>query len=679
MNTSTRVLSTLFNRLTLLLFTLVAFALRVWALDAKGLSYDEAATALMARATPLEIIQFHWHASFEHPPFWQLLMHFWSNMAGQREFALRLLPALAGTLLVPLIWQLVKRLEIGFTPQSPISNLQLLPSLTTLLVLTSPVLLLYSQEARMYTIVVALALTSLVAGQQWLIKPTRRGLLVFLLINWAMLGFHYYSVLLLTGEFLAFGLITLRQPIVAKRLGLFLLGMGLTVLPLLLWMAFAPGFRITAQIVLQGVGGGQPSLWPFLDGLWRDFSFGAIRWQPAQATLGYLLLPLALIGLAYSLFLAGRRAPNAPSAFPTPRPALANPWVWLPLFVVLTPILFSALLFRTLATRYILFVMPLLYLLIAVGITWLWQRQRWLGIAALGLVGFVAVVGIRYYFNPYQKSEYRQMAAFLTRHIVTDEAVLLEAPRQHLLAKYYLPTTLPIYTAPTVVLPAYWPISAPPVVPEQMDGQLQSALRKHSGLWLVLTAEDEVDPGEFVSKYLTAIAYKEDCQAWLDVQLCYFASTHFGHLNVTTKMAALWSNELALESAHVMVTRAGISGLQTLLAQLDWRAAVKPTVDYRVTLRLVDADNHVVSQRDDYPIGPLLPPSTWNAGDEKPGFMALPIPATLTAGVYRLTVDLYDPATTTLLTYTQGATASSAPLVLALVEIGDTIVVRKPE
>lgn len=687
--TTSRVLSTAPQRLTLILFTLLAFALRVWALDAKGLSYDEAATALMARATPLEIIQFHWHASFEHPPFWQLLMHFWSNIAGQSEFALRLLPVLAGTLLIPLIWQLVRQLAISDWRSAINSDLPRLPLFSTLLVLSSPVLLLYSQEARMYTVVVALALASLVAGQQLLVKPTPRMLVIFLLINWAMLGFHYYSVLLLAGEFIAFGYVVVRQSNLTKRLWLWWFNaMLLAGLPLLFWMAFSPGFHITAQIVLQGAGGEQPGLRTFLDGLWRDLSFGAIRWQPTQAALGYLLVPLGLIGVGYILFLASQGGSRAHSrtlplaegfARRTSHPRLSNPWALLPLFVVLTPILFSMLLFRNLATRYILFVTPLLYVLIAVGIAWLGQRQRWLGIGSLLVAGVVAAAGVTYYFTAYQKSEYRQMAAFLTSHMTEGDAVLLEAPRQHLLAKYYLPATVPLYTAPAVVLPAYWPISAPPVVPEKMDGQLQNVLHKHPGLWLVLTAEDEVDPGEFVAKYLTAVAYKEDCQAWLDVQLCYFASPHFVHSNVAEKLDALWKNELLLQSANVILTKAGLSGLQTLLTQLNWRAAAKPTVDYRVTLRLLDANGNVVSQRDDYPIGPLLPPSTWNAGDEKPGFMTLPLPAMLTTGVYRLTANLYDPATTPLLTYARGtASTSTAPLVLALVEIGDTIVVRKP-
>ncbi len=54
--------------------TLAAFALRIWRLDAKGLGYDEAATAIMARAPIADIISFHWEAAFEHLPLWVLLM-----------------------------------------------------------------------------------------------------------------------------------------------------------------------------------------------------------------------------------------------------------------------------------------------------------------------------------------------------------------------------------------------------------------------------------------------------------------------------------------------------------------------------------------------------------------------------------------------------------------------------
>ena len=138
--------------LVLLLLVLGGLVVRLWALGGKGLAYDEAATALMARATPGEILYFHWDAAFEHPPFWQLTMFLWSRLAGQSEFALRFLPALMGALAVPATWLWVRLMWPGA------AGLRLLAAG---LVATSPILVLYSQEARMYTVVLVLALLSL--------------------------------------------------------------------------------------------------------------------------------------------------------------------------------------------------------------------------------------------------------------------------------------------------------------------------------------------------------------------------------------------------------------------------------------------------------------------------------------------------------------------------------------
>jgi len=90
------------------LLTLLSFSARLWDIGGKGLWYDEASTALMARAGVAEIVQFHWRSAFEHSPLWVLLMYFWSMMWGQSEFALRLPAAFAGALLVPLMWQNLK-------------------------------------------------------------------------------------------------------------------------------------------------------------------------------------------------------------------------------------------------------------------------------------------------------------------------------------------------------------------------------------------------------------------------------------------------------------------------------------------------------------------------------------------------------------------------------------------
>jgi hypothetical protein len=644
------------HRFALLLLLLSAFALRLRALDAKGLAYDEAATALMARATPAAIIDFHWRAAFEHPPLWQLIMHYWSLGFGQSEFALRLLSVFAGVVALPLVWQLACRL--GLASWTALT--------AVLLTATAPVLVYYSQEARMYTLVVALALASVLLTQQLATAPTAGRVGAYLLVNWAMLGLHYYSVLLIGAEgcFLLAWLLWQRLPV--RHWLWHGTALLLTIAPLAFWMALAPGFRDTATIVLSGNSGAQPTPLAFVDALWQDLTFAAIRWGSADAVWGYLLLPLVVLGFVALLQTA------TPTSFAHKQRGL------LLLLVALLPVVVSLLISRTLATRYLLYIMPPLLVVMAAGIGWLGQRHWGLGVIALVVALIPSALALPHYFGPYQKSAYREMTAYLTTHRQPDEPLLLEGPRQHLLAKYYLPTEKRFLTAPVIALPDYWPVNAPPVVPEEMDDHLRQTLVDHPGLWLSLTAENEVDPGEFVPKFLTAIAFQRECYAWLDVRLCHFVSPHFVQPQVQSQPVALFNNELLLQATAVTLRPARLDESAYLLTTLTWLAQNKPTIDYRVTVRLLHANGAVVSQRDSFPIGPLLPPTTWNAGDEKPGYLALPLPAQLTEGQYSVVTALYEPATLNLVTYHTGQeTARPTALPLATLIVSDTITIAE--
>lgn len=639
--------------------------LRLWGLGDKGLDYDEAATALMARAPAGEIIAFHWRAAFEHPPLWQLTMRAWSLVFGQSEAALRLLPALAGALAVPLTWYWLRLIW----PRR--GGLRLTAAA---LVAASPTLVLYSQEARMYTVVVLLALLSLclLTG---IVHPRASfthspahpltppldwvTLLLFIVINWLLLGYHYYSLLLVGCEALFLLMLLLRSR--AWSLApWWISAIVASVTPIALWMLLAPGFHDTVAAIAGGIGqGGGPSAWAFFDSVWRDLSFGAFRWPPPHSVWGYLLLPLVLL-CGVVLVIA---RPNtgmssgeqnlrvATGVIPPdlmPLRAVGVPWEWLVVMAALLPLAVSVVFFRTLAARYILFSLPAIYALVAASIVWLANYHRLFGTIGVVLAAVPALLGLAYYYGSYHKSEYREMAAFLSDHLVPDEAIMLYAPRQHLLAKYYLGAERTYDTAPQVQLPPYWPVNAPPVVPEEMDGQIQDLLAAHPSVWLVMTAQDEVDDGEFVPKYLTAVAYKQECWEWIDVDLCRFVSPH----NVTPDQTAapdlLYNGELRLQRASSALVKDPPGGSQeslgAIFAQLDWLAERKPNVDYRVTLRLLNAAGETMAQRDDFPIGPLLPPTTWNAGDAKPGYLALPLPANLPPGGYTLTAGVYDPA-----------------------------------
>ncbi len=766
--------SCLVSRVSCLVLILLAFALRVYALDAKGLSYDEAATALMARATPAEIIAFHWRAAFEHPPLWQLLMHGWSLLAGQSEFALRYLPVLAGTLLLPLTLQFARRLQGTHAPftihnllsvtakptykacsEHPQMRREHLGMLTTrpcrlghvcsfccyclllILVVSSPILIYYSQEARMYALVVTLAVAALIAllhlvdslvtlpelsgradrrpfqgdnradvarlglgrGGAPYTVPLRWVTVTFILLHWAMLGSHYYSALLLLAEgiFCLIWLVTQRATV---RQWLTLGGtLALAMLPLLAWFAMAPGFHDTVRMVLAGTTP-KPSALIFLTAFWREMSFAAVRWEVAESVWGYLWLPLVGLGVVALLgkmpplptspacgggdldslpdvgegrggVVAQHRMNSTPDTQNALKRIDRRVQLWLLLLTALLPIGLSALFFPALATRYLLYVVPFLLILMALGIGWLGRLHWTLPYGGLLVALVVPALALPHYFGDYQKSEYREMAAYLIAHRQPDEAVLLEAPRQHLLAKYYLPADTPIYSAPAIDLPPYWPVNAAPVVPEAMDDVIQGLLQEYSGVWLSLTAENEVDAGEFVAKYLTAVAYERDCEAWIDVRLCHFSSPQAFNPMLTTRINALFNNELALAQAAIFEDQGD------LLVTLQWRAQQIPQADYRVTLRLLDSTGTVVSQRDNFPIGPLLPPTTWQLGDEKPGYLALPLPTPTLPGKYQLVVNLYEPQGNSTIPHTLSASpalASTDAIIIAFVTIGDRIV-----
>ena len=599
--------------------TLFSLLVRLWNIGGKGLWYDEAITALMARARPGEIVQFHWRSAFEHPPLWALLMHFWSAGVGQSEAALRLPSAIAGALLVPAVWSLVRYCW----PQD-----RLLRFLAALFVSISPILILYSQETRMYATVTLLAVVSILLYLRLLQSSGILALVLFVATNALMLGFHYYAIILIGAEAL-YTLIVWRK-YKSSRAWL-LIGLGVSASLMALWAVFSPGFRMTFSVVINTSYPTATALLAFGDRFWRELAFGSVVWLPPQAVIAYSLLPLLLLGI----FAVWRYPGDGGHGR-------------LLLVVFLLPVIASLAFPTRILTRYILFIAPVFYVLLAAGIRLLWRRSWRLGAIGILVPVAVAVLGLGYYFGHYQKSAYRDVASYLRARISPESAVLIEGPRQHLLTKYYLPEAQALYPIPEVSLPAHWPITARPVVPEQTDGYLRDILHKHRDVWLVLAGQAEVDQSGFVPKYLAAIAYNLGCWEQLDVRWCHYLSPGSEPAGLTVSLDQTYNGEMRIDTARLLVSEEPNSHERHLLVELDWQALAKPSIDYRVTLRLVDAEGRVVDQLDSEPIGPLLPTPSWNLGDIKPGYMALAIPPDSQERDYRVELGVYDAQTGSL-------------------------------
>ncbi len=126
---------------------LVGFALRVHLLAAQSLWYDEGVSWYLTQMSLPQLTT--WTANDIQPPLYYYLLWFWVRIAGTSEYALRFPSVLFAALTLPMLWRVGRRL-FG----SPGAWIVLL------LGLLSPLHVYYAQEARMYTLLILLGLTS---------------------------------------------------------------------------------------------------------------------------------------------------------------------------------------------------------------------------------------------------------------------------------------------------------------------------------------------------------------------------------------------------------------------------------------------------------------------------------------------------------------------------------------
>lgn len=138
----------------LMWITLLAALLRLPTLAIESLWYDETFTAWLANLPLDNLIKAA--QGDVHPPTWYLIEWAMVHALGSEDFVLRLVSALAGVALVPAVWRLAKNL--GQSPTGP-----------ALITAVAPFAVYYSQEARMYSLLMLVLTLALIAllEQRW--------------------------------------------------------------------------------------------------------------------------------------------------------------------------------------------------------------------------------------------------------------------------------------------------------------------------------------------------------------------------------------------------------------------------------------------------------------------------------------------------------------------------------
>lgn len=284
------------NRYALPLAIVAAAALRIWGLGEQSFWYDEWDTAYMTQLSFDGMLD-RLHVELS-PPIYFVVTWLWAIPFGDSEFSLRAVSAIAGIVLVPVLYLAAKELvnrRAGL--------------IVAWLAAINPVLVWYSQEARSYSLMILLTAVSFLFFVRAM-KGDERAVIWWAVSSAAALATHYLSGAVLVPEAIW---LLLRAPQARGRLlaGIGLVTVvGLALIPLIDsqfghsgWISIIPlGPRLEAIPQTFVLGLYAPGRWPGwlpwlpLAGFAAAVVYGLRRGEPEERSGLLLAGAIGVIG-----------------------------------------------------------------------------------------------------------------------------------------------------------------------------------------------------------------------------------------------------------------------------------------------------------------------------------------------------------------------------------------------
>jgi len=454
--------------LALSALTLLALAVRGWQLNYHSLWFDEAMSVFWARKPAGEIIRVGLSLVLDkHPPLYYLLLHAWIRLFGDGPVAVRLPSVLLGALLPPalaLLGQEVWGRRAGL--------------IAGLLAALNPILVWYSQEARMFGPAAALGVLATLCLARALLRRDGRWWIGYVLCAWAgvysylffalLLPFHALLALIWCLNLAKVG--NLRKVEIAYLLAAF--------------AAVGAGFAPLALQALR-VGGAEAQAGRPFEGALSNLAALLSVYTLRQVPWPALWTSAATVAAAL-LLIAGVAAPPARGRW------LLGVWLALPLLAGNLLLALDATVFAE--VRYFLFLAPALCLAWGSALAWVGRRRPALGLALVGGWSLVALIALPHLWTPANRREdWRAAAQYVAAHAGPEDAILVHPAFVHVAFDYY-------YHGPA---PVFYPFEGPVDAATDVDGPL-NGLAGFSAVWLVTSHDAQPDPQGLVRGWLEA-------------------------------------------------------------------------------------------------------------------------------------------------------------------------------
>jgi len=459
------------TRLLLIALLLVAWAWRLYGLVVQSLWRDEVDSLRFATRELPQVL-----AAFTRPgengPLYYLLLHPWLVWMGHGEYALRWTSVLFGLLALPLIFIWGRRF---FNPTVGL--------IAALLLAVNPYHLWYSQEARMYAVLIVVTMIALWSFADAIERGKWWRWFIWLALTTICIYIHVLSILLVPLQIVWLLLV----PRWRRRWLSYLLALAFLILPYLpvVWWQWA-------LLTDSGFNTGHP----FVSLQRMSLTLFVAQVEGIASRPGVWIFAPVIFLLLAALFYTRRW---------TRARLLTLTWWLLPPLGVFVISLFSPVF----TDRYLIWTLPALLILIAVGAYVIGKRYRWLAVILVGtLIGIQLWSGWRQMTQPI-KSDFRSAAAYISPLRQPEDVTLFLIPYIHHTYQYYDPGPYPWIEAPYANRESD---------ASQLPVRLESGTDGYSGVWLI---ESEAD------------FYEEQglTRTWLDAHGTLDAEAHFARVS----------------------------------------------------------------------------------------------------------------------------------------------------
>jgi hypothetical protein len=546
-------------------------------------------------------------------PYGNLPLHYfivgaWTAVAGYSEFTLRFISLWFGVLLVPLTYYLAGKLFGASTRL-----------LAALLMAMAPSFIYHSQTARPYTLLTVIYLANFLFALSLLKRPDSWWRWLGLLATTVLASYTHFFGMILPVLVLMLFLPFVRKDrhflwgLIGTEIGTLLLAIPWLLTQLGGNAGYASGYMISGFSNVASI--------PIARIVQIILGFFVQIGYSGEINLASIWAVLALAVICAGLVLLWRCHTGSVQYI-----------LLVYLVVPLVAGLVVSIVFTFFNTRYLLYLAPLCFALIASISAWPQARRRWVASALIVGLPLLWIPIIGDYHQNRGAEDLRTLAGRILAESRPGDTIVVNSAWRDTVLDYYLRgSNTPRHLIPLEV----------PMADKALRAQLSSITNEHERVWFVFFGASPNNPAAAIRPILSEQFARVSDQKYGTTELALYDKSD--EQSGVSGLAA-FEDKLDMKIGSLQWPQEG-EPLDSVVLSLDWRTRQTLREDYATSLRLEDENGLIWAQSDGQPRDNHMRTSTSLAGEVWREFRGLRVPAGTPPGTYSVALTVYNAKT----------------------------------